>query len=153
MHSGVEGQKDIPYTSEGYIIVNVVAANEALPIENARVSIKGNDDQNKDDEFLLFTNESGLTELIALRTPEKALSLTPGNAAGYSSYNLSVSKDGYYTREFVHIPIFSGVTSLQRINLIAKTPFDSEDFDPNDDVTESAPFDEMPTISQAEQEG
>ncbi len=153
MHSSVEGQKDIPYTSEGYLIVNTVAANEALPIENARVFIKGNDEQNKDDEFVLFTNESGLTELIALKTPEKELSLSPGNAAGYSSYNISVSKDGYYSRKFSHIPIFSGVTSLQRVNLVAKTPFDSDDFDPNGEVTETAPFDEEIMQNEEEKEG
>ena len=141
MHSSSEGQSDTEYVGRGFLIVNTVSANEALPIENARVYIKGNDPQNQKEEFILFTDESGLTEITELRAPSRQLSLSPGNPAGYSSYNISVSKPGYYERELLHVPIFDGVTSLQRINMVAQTPYNSQNFNPNTPTQESEPFD------------
>lgn len=142
MHSSTEGQDEIQYTGNGFLIVNVVSANEALPIKDARVLIKGNDVQNQNESYELITDESGLTEVLKLPTPPKEMSLTPGNKAGYSSYNIYVDVPDYYPREFIHIPIFDGVTSLQRINLVAKTPYQSDNFDPNRVTTESAPFED-----------
>ena len=135
-----QNSTDVIYSGEGYLIISAVSANEALPIEGARVYIKGNDEQNKDFIFSTTTDESGLTEIIALKTPDKELSLSPNNKNTFASINMSVSKDGYYTREFLHVPVFDGVTSLQRINLIARTPFDSDSFDPNTATQESAAF-------------
>lgn len=139
MHSNIEGQGEIQYTGVGFLIVNVVSANEALPIKGARVYVRGNDTQNQNETYELTTNESGLTEILELSTPPKSLSLSPGNPAGYSTYNISIDVPDYYPQELTHIPFFDGVTSLQRINLVAKTPFNSGDFDPNQSTTESEP--------------
>ena len=140
MDTTTQNDAVVIYSGEGYLIISAVSANEALPIEGARVHIKGNDEQNKDYIFITTTDESGLTEIIALKAPSKELSLSPNNKNTFASINMSVSKDGYYTREFLHVPVFDGVTSLQRINLIARTPFDSDSFDPNTATQESAAF-------------
>ena len=142
MHSETEEQSGMQYTGTGYLIVNVVSANEALPIKDAQIYVRGNDEQNKNEFFELITDESGLTELLPLKTPPKELSLTPGNTSGYSTFNIYVNVPEYYPREFSNIPIFDGVTSLQRINLVAKAPFQSDEFNPNHPNTESAPFED-----------
>ena len=142
MHSKTEEENTQQYTGTGFLIVNVVSANEALPIKDAQIYIRGNDEQNKNEFFELTTDESGLTKVLSLKTPPKELSLTPGNPAGYSSYNIYVNVPDYYPREFTSIPIFDGVTSLQRINLVAKAPFQSDEFNPNQPNAESAPFED-----------
>jgi hypothetical protein len=125
----------VPYDSEGYLIFSVSSANEALPIENASVHIVGADAQNKGVEYNLVTDRSGKTERIALKTPSRSLSLSPGTPYGFSRYNATVTKAGYYTQTFLGLPVFDGVTSIQPALLVANAPYNTDSFDPSSDNT------------------
>ncbi len=125
----------VPYESEGYLIFSVSSANEALPIENASIHIVGTDEQNKDVEYSLTTDRSGRTERITLKVPSRELSLSPGTPYGFSRYNATVTKEGYYTQTFLGLPVFDGVTSIQPALLVAKAPYDTDNFDPSNDNT------------------
>ena len=125
----------VPYDSEGYLIFSVSSANEALPIENASIRIVGADAQNGSVEYNLITDRSGKTERIALKTPSKALSLSPGTPYGFSRYNATVMKEGYYTQTFLGLPVFEGVTSIQPALLVANAPYNTDSFDPSNENT------------------
>ena len=125
----------VPYESEGYLIFSVSSANEALPIENASVHIVGADEQNKNVEYRLTTDRSGRTDRIALKVPSRELSLSPGTPYGFSRYNATVTKEGYYTQTFLGLPVFDGVTSIQPALLVANAPYNTESFDPSSDNT------------------
>lgn len=124
----------------GFLAVTVRTSNGALPIENAMVSIyenrengeNGNDITNSNGYLIysLRTNKLGQTEKVALPTKNATLSLEPGNLHPFKSYNIFVSKDGYFDSDVINAPIFQGVTSIQLVNLIPVSEFAS----PTDDV-------------------
>ena len=124
-------QTAVPYIGEGYLIMNVSSASGALPIKDARIHIRGSDIQNKDTEYSLITNESGLSEKISLKTPSRSISLSPGNPNGYAKYTATVTKDGYYTQRFINLPVFDGITSIQPVLLVPLAPYNTEEFNPS----------------------
>lgn len=104
--------------SVGSIIAIVTSFNELYPIENARVKIFTGSMDNMEVLKDVYTDSSGRTIKLDLTTPPKALSLDSQNTANvYSKYNMMVTADGYLDNIHLNIPVFSGVTSLQRVNL------------------------------------
>lgn len=112
--------------SGGYLQVQVTSANGAIPEEDALVLIfdypEEGSGQLSNLLMTLRTDRSGQTPKVLLPAPPKSLSQTPGGEKPYSAYNIEVSKDGFYGVEGVGVPIFDGVTSIQKINLIPKSP-------------------------------
>ena len=96
--------------SIGFLEVVVKTAGGALPLENARVSIYEYLPENE-------TGENGKTPRVALPTKDKSLSLTFGNKSPYTVYNIGVSKDGYYNNNYLKVPLFQGVSSIQPVEL------------------------------------
>jgi len=106
----------------GYMIVRVSTARGAIPLENAIVTV-----HNYDPEFeggsgdiiaVYTTDRSGRTERFALPAPSKELSLTPGNGKSYETYNVSVTKEGFYQQYYMNVPIFEGITAIQNADMI-----------------------------------
>jgi hypothetical protein len=108
----------------GFLIVSVKTANGALPVKDALVNIYENlEDENgtNSNGYLLYTmktNALGQTEKIALPTKSKALSTVPGNPRPFMSYNIFVSRDGFFDSDVINAPVFQGITSIQPISLI-----------------------------------
>lgn len=99
---------------EGYLRVVVSTADGALPVSNARVTIRGEDGR----ELVLFTDESGLTERVPLSSPPSLSSQTAGSAQPFSSYRVTVDKEGFYPHVTGWVPIFSGVSARQPVSLV-----------------------------------
>lgn len=103
--------------STGGIIVNVTTARGLYPVIGAVVTIFSSDTQVIDSDK---SDESGKTKLFILPTPSKALSESAGESERpYAVYNISVEADGYVKQEFMNVPVFSGVTSLQNADLLS----------------------------------
>ncbi len=105
-------------TGTGYLKVMVTAADNALPIEGATVTVTSGAG---DDEVLInkqTTNRSGETVRIELSAPPKELSLTPGNTNTFARYNVRVDFPGYYTIENIDVPVFDGQLSMQPTQMI-----------------------------------
>lgn len=110
----------------GYLRIFVSTAGGALPVENARVTIRGADGR----EAVLFTDESGLTESIALAAPPAATSQSAGGVDPFSSYRVTVDKDGFYSHVTGWVPIFSGVSARQPVNLIGLAEYGADSLIP-----------------------
>ena len=111
-----------PYTDVGYLKVVTTSANQTIPIENVSVIIT-RADANADQHnivYSLVTNESGETSTVELPAPAKSLSQSPNStsATPYAIYNISTYASGYYQVVNSSVPIFSGVKSIQRVNMI-----------------------------------
>ena len=103
----------------GTLIVQVSAASGAVPIPNAVVIIRATDDENTIQTLsIALTDESGITEPIAIQTPSVSESLSPGGKRPYSEITTEVSKEGYFTSINLNIPIYPGITSIQPVGLI-----------------------------------
>ncbi len=103
----------------GFLTVNVTTASGALPIVDATVTVSQLTD-GKDTPFaILQTDSDGRTDRILLPAPPQSNSLTPTPIGpGYSLYNIEVEKEGYYTSNYLNVPIFPGITSIQPVKLI-----------------------------------
>ena len=123
-------------TGLGYMIVRVTTARGAIPLEGAVVMV-GNyvsePEEGRGDIMATYkTDRSGVTEKFALPAPSRALSMSPGNGKSYQTYNLSVSKDGYFTQSYINAPVFDGITSIQSADMIPLPDNgQSDNFDPD----------------------
>ena len=88
--------------SLGFFTVNVRYANGASPVRDGRVVLKRG--EGFFGEFV--TDMDGKISPIPLAEEDK--------------YNITVYADGFYQREYVDIPIYSGITTIQNVNLFPK---------------------------------
>lgn len=102
----------------GYLIVTVSEANRAVPLPQALVTVKGADKANSGVIVALVTDKDGRTAKVALPAPARVDSMTPSTLRPYSSYNIEVDLEGFYSQSNLNVPIFAGVTSLQNADLI-----------------------------------
>lgn len=119
MNNDIPQYSDIGYTGTGYLVIRATTASEALPLENALVTVYGNQENFSSVIARLQTGNDGLTPKIALLAPPRALSEVPGNGGlSYATYNVSVQKEGFSPLELQGVPIFDGITSVQPADLI-----------------------------------
>lgn len=126
----------------GTLLVRVSTAGIALPVEGADVRIDGSEEENRNIHYLLTTDRSGLLERILLPTPPAALSLQPGNPKGFADYNIRVFKDGFYPVLLRNVPLFSGITSIQAVEMIPWPSYNKDEYPPTSvlDFSESEPL-------------
>ncbi len=134
-----------PVSSEGYLSLRIGTAGGALPVVGADVRIAGTDPENRGVLYLLTSDQSGRIQSIALPAPPKSLSQTPENAAkSYSTYDITVFKEGFYTQRVLRLPIFPTITSTQFVEMIPLPPFEPMRNPPTSELitVERTPFSE-----------
>ncbi len=102
----------------GYLIVNVSTARGAIPLAGASVTVMYDEPDNDSVFAVLTTGSDGKTSKIELPAPPRSLSESPGNTKPYATYTISAEKDGYYTVTDTPVPVFSGITSIQPIEML-----------------------------------
>ena len=114
----------------GFLIVQTLTANGALPVENAIVYVYSYGDENSSDGsralYTLKTDNFGRTEKVALGALNKELSLTPEDKKPYTTYNIVINADGFYESERINVPIFQGITSVQTVDLIPLSEYSDQ---------------------------
>jgi len=123
--------------SLGYLKAFVTTARGALPISNAQVIVTRLINGEELLEQAVRTDTSGYTPLFTLPAVSAVYSLTPGNPAPFTYYNMYVRAEGFYPVRVREIPLYGGITAVQPIDLIPVAEGD----DPNRErtVTEGAP--------------
>ena len=105
--------------SIGKIRVRAYTAGGALPIEGATVRIMGAEEDNRLISYSLLTDRDGLTEAVELPAPSISYSLSPNpDEKPYAIYDIEVTAPGYYSKIINGLSVFSGVESVQLINMI-----------------------------------
>lgn len=114
-------QETIPYIGMGSLSVQTFTANEALPIENVKITVTSDDEQLKDIYEVRYTNSSGRTEPIQLPAPSIYLSQQPQvSVKPYAVYNVECDIEGYTANNApINAVVFDRVQSIQNIPLIA----------------------------------
>ncbi|MCQ2430472.1 MAG: hypothetical protein MJ192_09090 [Clostridia bacterium] len=125
--NGVPGQtEESGMTGSGTLIFQVTTAQGAVPLEGAQVTIydyvpDSIPNLSGDPFMVMFSGIDGKTAPLTLPAPARVYSLelpAPDEPLPYSLYNATVELDGYYTQNFSMIPVFDGITSIQRLDLI-----------------------------------
>ena len=99
----------------GFLEVVVTAAEEGLPVVGAKVAIIS------EHTFLyqLETDESGLTETVALEAPPRELTLDPNfEGSPYSICDVKVEADAYMTVLIRGVEIIDGETSILPVFMV-----------------------------------
>ena len=95
---------------QGYLLVQAFGSRESFGEENVKVTVGGAE--------TLFTDENGFTKTIALDAPNQALSESPGNASPYTSVDITVEKEGFYTIIIRNVQVFSGEVTQQQVQML-----------------------------------
>ena len=107
----------------GTIRVEVYASDRAFGIGSARVMIFLTLPSGNIAVFDGLSDISGSTPSIILPAPSRELSQSPGNGnvPPYSTYMVYVEHPSYVRALFNNVPVFSGVESIQPVQMLAKT--------------------------------
>lgn len=113
--------------SNGGLIVSVTTLRGIKGVPGAEVTIFTGTPENYRIIAEDVTDSSGKTGRFLLPTKEKSLSEQVDTGAlkvrPYSLYNVAVSADGYARQLNLNIPIFSGVTTLQNIDITSLSTY------------------------------
>ena len=120
MPSVTENMPDDTNTSSfGKLVVMVTTVSNIYPVTDAKVTVFKGAYDNMQVIDTRLTDRSGKTEEFKLSAPNKSLSMDSDETQlPYSLYNIMVSADGFIPNVHLNVPIFSGITSLQRSDLI-----------------------------------
>lgn len=104
----------------GGLQVNVTTLRRLYPVKNALVTVFTGSKDNMTVVETDITNESGQSGVFNLKTPLRADSQQSENNGNqpYASYNVMVQSDGYVEQIAMNVPVFSGVISMQGIDLL-----------------------------------
>lgn len=123
-------EEGTPYDKEdstdpnGRLTVMVTAVSSLYPVGNAKVTVFTGDYSRPNIIGTALTDQSGKTKTFSLPAPSRGLSMEPdAGAQPYTLYNVLVEADGYADNLHINLPIFRGVTSLQRSNLTPLASF------------------------------
>ena len=102
----------------GKLIVTVTTVRSLYPLENAKVTILSIDSAKPQEIDSDFTDKSGRTKAFLLETPNKSISLDSGSTElPYELYNIEIKAEGYIDTYYLNVPVFSGTTSIQQVNM------------------------------------
>ena len=115
-----EKQISIPTFDDGVggLVVNTTTLRGLYPVPNALVTVFSGSVSDKKIVESGVTDQSGKSELFKLKTEPKADSLEANGSVPYTSYNLSVQSDGYVEQIAMNVPVFSGIISVQNVDLL-----------------------------------
>lgn len=110
-------------TGLGHLMITARTAGGALPVSGVLITVTSTGD---DPEILgvLTTGESGNTITLDIATPPKSASLSPGYAGTpYTTVLIEADKDGFYSGQYISVPIFPDVLTIQPVNLLPLPDF------------------------------
>lgn len=117
--------KQMPSSNEntgsptGQLIAIVTTIRSIYPVEGAKITVFTGTVDRKNIISTALTDQSGRTEPFILPTPPSQLSLDSQNTKiPYAIYNMLIQAEGYVDTIHLNILVFSGVTSLQRTQLL-----------------------------------
>lgn len=107
------------YNEEGYLKIKAQTASGALPLPDISVRITSVDEGNLGVTYSLITDRDGEIRTLALPTPPKVFSESPGAPETvFSKYSVEAIGEGVYKKQIIDIEVFSGITTLLTLDMI-----------------------------------
>ena len=106
---------------KGRLSANVTSVANIYPVRGAKVTVFTGSPDSMTVLDSAVTDESGKTRDFLLDAPPKSLSMSSGAPAlPYTLYNLLISADGFLDNIHLNIPVFSGIASVQKSDMLPK---------------------------------
>ncbi len=106
----------------GTLRIETFASDRAFAVPSARVMVFLPLESGNVTVYDGITDISGSSERIILPAPARSLSSAPSNgkALPYSTYTVYIEHPSYVRALFNNVPIFSGIESVQPVQMLAK---------------------------------
>ncbi len=106
----------------GTLRIETFASDRAFAVPSARVMVFLPLDSGNITLYDGITDISGSSERIILPAPSRSLSMTPNNgkALPFATYTVYVEHPSFVRALFNNVPVFSGVESVQPVQMLAK---------------------------------
>lgn len=116
--------------SYGKLEFFLYVGEESLPVSDAEIIIINTDTQELVNNKVLKVDKDGKTKPLSLYTYDKYLSEEPDvSIKPYKTYDAIIVSNNYQSKYIKGIPIFSGITSVQKVQMVPKARgVDSIDF-------------------------
>lgn len=105
----------------GYLTVRTYASRAQLPIEGAVVTLTEPTEQGPRLIASRITDENGQIPVIAVPTPNKSESLSPGIAKPFAAVELTVDHPDYDRVLIENLQIFADIVTQQNIALLPRS--------------------------------
>ena len=122
---GIRFDRQPEEEQQGKLVFQITTAGGAIPLEGAEITLRASrsasDGNGGEVMAVLYSDSNGKSEVLTLPAPARMLSLEPardGAPVPYALYNADVKLRGFYSQSYIRIPIFDGITSIQRASLI-----------------------------------
>ena len=102
----------------GFLRVQVSAADQAYPIQNAEVVVSKHFAQTDSVFFTDRTDASGIMSRISLPAPDRSLASAPSALQPYATYDINVSHPGFAKVNLKNCVVFDGIETIQQVELI-----------------------------------
>lgn len=105
----------------GFLKVQTVTSRAGIPVAGATVTVS-TVVPGRGRELLSVqrTDESGMTDMISIPTPDLDNSLTPDQPQGWTDVQVAASQPNYDGIVIRNVQIFPGVTTLQELILVPR---------------------------------
>lgn len=103
-------------SEQGYITARAYMSNAQIPLENVAVTILSQDGTAI---AMRLTGRSGLTEPVAIPTPDRTDSEAPEmKARPFTDLTVHAWKSGFEQVTARNVQVFSGVTTVQNLEMV-----------------------------------
>ena len=120
----------------GYLTARIYTSNESIPIEGAVVTVIKKDSATNDIIGKRTTDKNGQILPVIISAPDEALSLEPGRNNVFTTVDVRIDKEGYFTVYIKNVQIFAGQTTVVDTPLIPLPDNQTYD-DKSEDFVES----------------
>ncbi|MCM1227141.1 MAG: carboxypeptidase-like regulatory domain-containing protein [Clostridium sp.] len=114
------------YSDHGFLKIEVRTGRNGLPVPGAAVTVSEKNGSGENIIFSGITDESGEVDTIKLPAPNNSMGSEPSTFSSYAVYTVSAYFKGFYRSVSADVPVFAGITSIQRFDLIP-LPYDYDD--------------------------
>ena len=124
LDDGSGEQTDITYeqfqrenTGDGVLRVQASAGGGSIPLSNVNIVVYRDFADGRHVFYTVVTNSDGVADGMILPAPPRQNSVEGNGQSPFSSYSVNASREGLRTEVIENVPVFSGVKSIQPINL------------------------------------
>lgn len=104
-------------TDKGVLRVQTSAGNRSIPLVNVNVEVYKDFSDGRHLFYKVTTNADGVADALELPAPPRENSVLGNGSSPYASYVVKASRGGLVSETVENVPIFSGVKSIQSINM------------------------------------
>ncbi len=103
--------------AKGLLKIQAFIGMQGKPVMDVDISVTKEFSDGEREFFRGKTNGDGMIDNITLPAPERGNSQIPGSNNPYATYKITAAHPSYLASEFLSVPVFAGVKSIQPIVL------------------------------------